>query len=214
MGRGPASVLVDSGGNLVGVVEDDGSYRLEVREFAQVEQRRDERFVFYDETFSTAGPSYVRLLDLDNSSGFYKHDGAATSILLSGLSGQVERTRSQDAWLVRTGAIVSQTASDGTVGWIPEFLVSSRDTAFLSEELDVSMWPRVVSLKSTAGSYDKIASNDYEVMAGLGTGNSVPDAGGTSAAPAVGDLVMEVTRESGNQDLLVDFQLSYFVEIP
>lgn len=164
----------------------DGSLRVSTNEPTLSEVS------FFTENVTSS--CYFLLVDLNNVSGSYRHNSSTlSSIRVSSLKGQAERTHILDKWRIKLGVVVSTTTSSSQIVWLSpgsQAFLDANSLTTTALEIDRN----VLDLTVQSGSLQRIANNYVESLNDLSSQTSLLDVGGRSVSVEPGDLVLRVQR--------------------
>jgi hypothetical protein len=160
---------------------------------------------------SIAATTYYILIDLNNSSGAYKHT-SGTAIKAAGVHALVAKDTSSDQWIINVGTVLSINATQAVIGWVRFGNQNVVDTGVFQHEITLTTFPYLSNFTVSGGDYKYIADNFKETVTAINTSTSIEDISGGTYVPAVGDLILRPTLVTGTGTLLVHYHLWYLVE--
>lgn len=207
-------VLYDEDGNQVGLVEKEGIYRLQSDSHTiPIDSEghlitEDIVFVEYLATVSVDGPTFLMVIDLDNSNGDYPHAETGGVQILSGRT-IIDKDVANAEWVGQLGVIVDINGTQATIALLAFGNVTADKTDTFRSVNAFAPSPIAVPLKVVSNDLVKILTNNGLVTTALNTGTPIPDPAGNSVTPAIGDIVSVITRVSGTGSAQYDVSFAY-----
>ncbi len=165
--------------------------------------------VEYRKTVSAGGVTWLLVIDLDNTSGAYKHTETGYVQILGGAA-SLGKDKVGDQWTAQIGVITRIDGTNADVAFIEAGSLRAKNTAVFDSRAGQILFPVVFSLEQSGGVLAHVATNFTELaITALNTGMTLEDVSAASQTPAVGDMVSRVERVSGSGDATVVYGFAY-----
>lgn len=164
--------------------------------------------VEYKKVLTTAGPTYLLLIDKSNAGGKYKHvaDGW---IHVHGGAAAIVKEKVGDQWRSDVGVILAIDGSQAVIGYLEGGSVAAVNVDSFVGSARGELFPLPMSAEVEAGDFKYVATNYKDTDTNVTTGSSLEDIGGVGRAPEVGDVIIKAVRLLGSGQATVFYTMRY-----
>lgn len=202
---GTAIVNIRGDGGIFGANTDTDNAVTPDGELMVSETERERNVIVSYKITSVSVTTYYCLVDLSNTTT-WPHDSTGR-IDVSGY--RVEMDRNTFNGSVAVGVVTAISGSNCTVTYFREWLVDSSTGGIYSHhEIDT---PNQTKLNQSDGILTRYFSNNAETTTSVTTASTLASPSGSTVTPAVGDILLRISRTSGTLSQL-NFKLFYHSE--
>jgi len=155
--------------------------------------------------------TYYIGIDLDNSSGDYKHS-SGSYISIIGAAGVLIKNKNSDNWNSLFGTILSIDGTQATVGWLQLGSMHALDTNSFTDRFLTETFPVEIKTSVSGGDYTYIAAGFKETTTSINTGITLSDLAGNNITPAAGDIVIKADKVTGTGNITIHYSFWYYTE--
>jgi hypothetical protein len=213
MSDSPASILFDEFGTPIATVSGVGGVRVSVDVGSSELGRQADKLVLSGfHAPALAATTHILMIDLDGGDGGdYKHVGSS-SIKLIFIAGSLVKSTIGAKWRSIVGIIKAIDATEATIHWLDAATLFALDTSAV-EQHKVTAVPEVINLEVAAGEMVfSTGGYDEAGVTAVNTTDGLNNVVGNSKTPAVGDMVLRVTLESGGGTAETAYSVRYLVD--
>ncbi len=158
-----------------------------------------------------AATSYILMIDLDNVGGDYKHVGSS-SLKITQIAGSIVKSSIGAQWRSVVGVIVAIDGTAATIHWLEAATLFALDTSTV-EQHKAAVLPALLDLAVSGGGLVAYAGGFIEAgLTDVNTGATLDNVVGNARTPAVGDMVLRVTQDSGGGTAELGYSVRYLVD--
>jgi hypothetical protein len=158
------------------------------------------------------GTTYILMIDLsDGDGGDYKHVGSS-SIKLTTVTGSLVKSSIGSQWRSIVGIIMAIDATEATIHWLDAATLFALDTSTV-EQHKATIVPSVLDLEVSGGAMvNSSGGYDEAGVTAVNTTGTLNNVVGNAKTPAVGDMVLRVTQNSGGGTAETAYSVRYLVD--
>jgi hypothetical protein len=159
-----------------------------------------------------AATTYILMIDLsDGDGGDYKHVGSS-SIKLTTVTGSLVKSSIGSQWRSIVGIIMAIDATEATIHWLDAATLFALDTSTV-EQHKATIVPSVLDLEVSGGAMvNSSGGYDEAGVTAVNTTGTLNNVVGNAKTPAVGDMVLRVTQNSGGGTAETAYSVRYLVD--
>jgi hypothetical protein len=158
-----------------------------------------------------AATTHILFIDLSDGGGDYKHSGSS-SLKIIQLAASIVKSSIGSQWRSLVGVILAINATEATMHWMDAATLFALDTSAV-EQHKASVFPSAIDLAVSAGALTFFAGGFVETgVTDVNTTGTLDNVVGNATTPAVGDMVLRVTKDSGSGTAEVAYSSRYLVD--
>jgi hypothetical protein len=214
--KSPAAVLYNADGTIAITSTTDGgagteSLHVDIQD-SQARRQADKLVLAGFHAPALAATTHILMIDLDGGDGGdYKHVGSS-SIKLVFIAGSLVKSTIGAKWRSIVGIIKAITTTEATIHWLDAATLFALDTSAV-EQHKITAVPDAIDLEVAAGEMVfSTGGYDETGVTAINTTDGLNNVVGNSKTPAVGDLVLRVTLDSGGGTAETAYSVRYLVD--